>query len=463
MIPTLKFMPQRARHQQHGAAALVVTMLLLFGCSIIAFYLNRGLIFEQKASANQVRSTAAFEMAEAGIEWATGMLNNPLDATAECLTPNAASAQVPFRDRYVQNGGTPNVTPATLAGTSFPGCKLYGAVFECHCPAAGSTATAASTATPPTDLGTAVQPGFTVTFAAVSKDGTPLGTPTYPVTNVDDEAVLVTATGCTAQAGPCVAGSTERDATATVSVILKLKPLLRAAPAAALTCGLACDVGSTGNFHVGNYDAASNGITINAGGAVPNAIGQVSTIPGQPPQNSIIANDPSLAALASQTPGSCTDDKMFSTYFGTTMNAYRDSKSTLQITCSSANDCGSQLTTAYNKNWRSFYFHPNGAQNMGLELNNITLGSPNDGVTLVTPGGIKFNGTSAIYGLVFSNEATNSNIGTGNSDIFGAMITCENYQSNGNGTVIYDPNALNSTRRDTAIFARVPGSWRDFN
>jgi hypothetical protein len=65
--------------------------------------------------------------------------------------------------------------------------------------------------------------------------------------------------------------------------------------------------------------------------------------------------------------------------------------------------------------------------------------------------------------LVFSNEAINSNIGTGNSDIYGAMITCENYQSNGNGTVIYDPNALNSTRRDTAIFVRVPGSWRDFN
>lgn len=454
MIPSLKYMTQRARHQQRGAAALVVTLLLLFGSSIVAFYLNRGLIFEQKASANQVRSTAAFEMAEAGIEWATGMLNNPLDVTSACLTPNAASAQVSFRTTYVQNGATPNATPATLGGTSFPGCKWNGATFDCNCPAAGSTA----------NLGTAVQPSFTVTFAAVSKDGTPLGAPTYPVTNLDDEAVLVTATGCTAQAGACLASSTDRDATATVSVILKLKPLLRAAPAAALTCGLTCDVGSTGNFDVGNYDAASNGITINAGGAVLNAIGHVSTIPGQPAQNSIIANDPSLAALASQTPGSCTDDKMFGTYFGSTMEAYRTNKSTLQITCSSANDCGNQLSTAYANNWRSFYFVPNGAQNYGLQLNNIgTLGSSNDGVTIVTPGGIRFNGTVSIYGLVFSNEAVNSNIGTGNSDIFGAMITCENYQSNGNGTVIYDPNALNSTRRDTAIFARVPGSWRDFN
>lgn len=447
LLPIKSITP--ARRQQRGAAALVVMMLLLFGTSIAAFYLNRGLIFEQKASANQLRSTTAFEIAEAGIEWATGMLNNPLDVTATCTTPNAASALVSFRKKYVQNGATPQITPAALAGTSFPGCKVNGAVLTCDCPGAGATAS----------LGTAVQPGFTVTFAAVSKNGTPLGTPTYPVANSDDEAVLVTATGCTAQAGTCLASSTNRDATATVSVILKLKPLLRAAPAAALTCGLACDVGSTGAFDVGNYDAASNGITINAGGAVLNAIGHVSTIPGQPPQNSIIANDPSLAALASQTPGSCTDDKMFGTYFGTTMDAYRTHKSTLQITCTTANDCGNQLTAAFAKNWRSFYFHP-----PGLELNNIgTLGSSNDGVTIVTPSAIKFNGTVAIYGLLFSNEAVNSNIGTGNSDIYGAMITCENYTSNGNGTVIFDPDALNSTRRDTAIFVRVPGSWRDFN
>lgn len=463
MIPSLKHMTQRARHQQRGAAALVVTLLLLFGSSIVAFYLNRGLIFEQKASANQVRSTAAFEMAEAGIEWATGLLNNPLDVNGKCLTPNAASAQVSFRTTYVQNGATPNATPSTLGGTSFPGCKWNGAAFECHCPAAGSTATATSTATPPTDLGTALQPGFTVTFSAVSKDGTPLGTPTYPVPNLDDEAVLVTATGCTAQAGACLASSTDRDATATVSVILKLKPLLRAAPASALTCGLNCNVGGTGNFDVGNYDAATNGITINAGGAVLNAIGHVSTIPGQPAQNSIIANDPSLAALASSTPGSCTDDKMFSTYFGSTMAAYRASKSTFEITCTNASNCESQLTTAYNNNWRSFYFVPNGSGNVGLELSSATIGSSNDGVTIVTPGAIRFNGASRIYGMVFSNEAVNSNIGTGNSDIFGAMITCENYTSNGNGSVIFDPNALNSARRDTAIFARVPGSWRDFN
>ena len=56
-------MPQRplpcSSRRQRGASALIVTMLLLFTSSIVVFYLNRGLIFEQKISANQLRSTTS--------------------------------------------------------------------------------------------------------------------------------------------------------------------------------------------------------------------------------------------------------------------------------------------------------------------------------------------------------------------------------------------------------------------
>ena len=63
---------------QRGVGTLTVTLLLMFAASIAVFHLNRGLIFEQRSSVNQGRSTAAFELAEAGIEWASGMLNSPL-------------------------------------------------------------------------------------------------------------------------------------------------------------------------------------------------------------------------------------------------------------------------------------------------------------------------------------------------------------------------------------------------
>ena len=62
-----------SRHQR-GATTLVVALVLLFGMTLVTFYANRGQIFEQRTSANQYRSTRAFEMAEAGLEWAAARL-----------------------------------------------------------------------------------------------------------------------------------------------------------------------------------------------------------------------------------------------------------------------------------------------------------------------------------------------------------------------------------------------------
>ena len=172
-------------------------------------------------------------------------------------------------------------------------------------------------------------------------------------------------------------------------------------------------------------------------------------------------NDTSLSALSSVTPGSCTDDLMFSTYFGSTMAAYASARTTISISCTTANTCGSAVNTAYLNNWRSFYFP------LGLALNNSApfsqLGSETDGVIIVSPSAIQLNGNIAVYGLLFSNDATNGNLGTGTSDVHGSMITCENFTSNGNGLVDYNGNALTSARRGAAIFVRVPGSWQDFN
>ena len=50
------------RHRQRGAATLLMTMGLLLGMSITLLYLNRNLVIEQKAAANQIRATLALEM-----------------------------------------------------------------------------------------------------------------------------------------------------------------------------------------------------------------------------------------------------------------------------------------------------------------------------------------------------------------------------------------------------------------
>ena len=429
------------RRSQRGAGALAVSMLLLFGTSIVIFYLNRGLVFEQKTSANQARSTAAFEMAEAGVEWATGMLNTAFDISTSCAL--LATSNLPFRIKYVQRGASLDVAAAT---STYPGCKVSGTTLTCSCPnvaAVGAEAVAAP--------GAAVQPSFTVAFADVAGD---------------PEAVQVTSTGCTAQAGTCkpltpLSASTtgHSDATATVSVILKLRPLIRAVPQAALTCGTSCAVG--GSYNIYNYDVASNGYLVNAGTTITSGNGTTyGTIPGQPVQNAMIGNDASLYNLAS-TDTTCSNSNMFQAYFGSTMAEYAASPLTKTIpNCTNPSSCGGLVNTAYNDGWRSFYFPD------GLALNNSApfsaLGANNDGVTIVSPRDIDINGNISIYGLIFSNSANVNDLGTGTADIYGAMITCRAYNNNGNGTLSFDPNALNSARRRTGALVRVPGSWRDF-
>ena len=52
--------------RQRGVAALVVTLLLFAAMCLVAAYAHRGVLFEQRASANQYRAAQAFEAAEIG-------------------------------------------------------------------------------------------------------------------------------------------------------------------------------------------------------------------------------------------------------------------------------------------------------------------------------------------------------------------------------------------------------------
>ena len=426
------------QHHQRGIGTLAVSMLLLFATSIVIFYLNRGLIFEQKTSANQYRSTLAFEAAEAGLEWATGMLNQPYDIQANCAFDTTTN--ISFRRKYVQTtyATSPNVVPATNV---LPGCYIDTAnngALTCSCPNVPVSGTATASLTPSTAL-----PGFTVSFAAVAGDA---------------ESVQVTSVGCNAATGACTAATSgASDATATVTAILKMRRILRAAPAAALTCGNTCNPGATGNFNVVNFDASVNGITVNSGAGTtadlsgPGAIG---TVPGMPLENSIVANDSSLSTIRNSDP-TCTNDAMFRAYFGSTISEYAASTSTTTVTNKT------EFLARYADGWRSFYF-PSGAPLQG-GWSIPSVGTQADPVTIVVNGGdFTINSTIDVYGLVFSDNASAGSIGTGSAVIHGAMVACNDFNANGNGAVVYDGQALSNAQLNTATLVRVPGSWRDF-
>lgn len=421
-------------------ATMIAVMLLLFGTSIAVFYLNRNQVFDQKSSANQLRATIALEMAEAGAEWATGMLNRPYDMHPNCTFDTTTN--VSFRRKYVQiNYADPAAIAAktsldiAVAANVRPGCFITNGALNCTCPAA-NTGDATLAPTP-------AAPGFSVSFAPVAGDA---------------HSVEVTSIGCTALDSACTATTAANaDATATVKTILKLRPLLRAAPASPLTCGSSCNL--SGSFTVENVDSATNGITINSGGAVTGAAGAITSIPGAPSVNSLVSGDESLSTLANAD-ATCSNDRIFNAYFGSSLEQYMASPATKSITCSSASDCGSKVSQAYSDGWRSYYFP------IGLQLNNssniASLGSRADPVSIVSPSQIKINGNMDIYGLVFSNDADYGDLGTGSSNIHGALVSCKDFASNGNGSVTYDPDALRNLQASSALMVRIPGSWRDF-
>ena len=451
---------ERTNARQSGFGALAVMLLLLFGSSIVVFYLNRGLIFEQKTSANQVRSTTAFEVAEAGLEWATGMLNSPNEITTACALTSSVTTS--FRAKYL---GTSTATPMQRV---YPGCKISGTTLTCSCPdVPGSASAEAVASTAAGQAGPAVLPSFTIAFRPL-----PAGSPGSAV------SVQVVSTGCTGQAGMCkpdtvspavmsVAGVTgtaatigASDATAQVSAILTLRPLIRAAPTAALTCGTSCSPG--GSYNIRNFDVASNGYLVNAGTTITTGNGvSYATIPGQPVENALIANDDSLLALANSDP-SCANSAMFRAFLGTTMAEYAASPQVRTITCNSANSCGSAVDTAMNEGWRNFYFPTGFALNNSAPFSAMGAPGAGNGVTIVSPGDIDINGNISIYGLIFSNSANFNDLGTGTADIHGSIVTCAAQSSNGNGHIEYDANALGGTGLRPGLMVRVPGSWRDF-
>jgi Tfp pilus assembly protein PilX len=442
------------RHAQRGAASLVVALVLLVGGTIIAFFANRSFIFEQRTSANQYRATKAFELAEAGTEWALGKLNEglPLAAGSSCATGGAATA-LTFRERFAtptSAGLACGVAGCLAANTlAVPGCRIDNAgVATCDCP----TAANASLGAPAADE----QGRFAVRFATVPGDGS---------------AVEIISRGCVNTVGDIACDPTDTtvqsDATATVRQIVKIVPSIPSGPAAALTSGSATVTG--GNMTVVNNDQTSNGITIHAGTTV-NLDGstQVFSLPGTPPRASVLDNDPSLADLTNSG-----EEEFFHNYFQQTLTNYRvDDSTVIRVgpsvpdpanRCNSTAACSAIVTNIVNtvgvRNPRFFVYGD-------LSFNGGTLGSSSNSVTLVSNGDIELRGGVTAYGLFYAATATaveNWDFnGSGGATIHGAFISRGRFDNgSGNMRLIYDPSLWGGTQRPVGQLVRVPGSWRD--
>lgn len=433
--------------QQRGAAALSVAMVLLFAMTMVAFYANRSLLFEQRTSANQYRATRAFELAEAGIEWATARLNDPQRIDAACA-PSSSPADPTFRELMLrhstaQHGYAP-------AAELLPACRLTAeGPVQCSCPETVLAPVASD------------DPGFAVRFAAVPGDA---------------ESVEIRSAGCIGRGATCAPGAAGdgSDAHAEVRVVLKLLPTLRHLPRATLTAGGSVALG-TAAVAIVNTDAAANGITVNAGRGAPEAAPHAVTLPGAAREASVLQHDAPLAALHDGDP---TGDASFRAWFGQSMADYRSSSATTWVCdptfaaaqgrscpaeavgCSGARGCAVAAADAVaagrNQLWIDADLHFDGSSVP------LSLGTSARPVLLVTPSSPTFDTDRPLHGLLFGSGAALRLQGAGTADVHGAVVARGDFAIDSAASLRYDAGALRRLRLATGTLVRVPGSWRDF-
>ncbi len=432
------------RRPGRGAASLVVVMILFFVITLVAAYTSRNLLFEQRTSANQYRATVAFEAADAGIEWAIARLNEGRmnDDCTELAPAAAVGAQPSFRERYL------SIDPATgviTAPDKLAGCVFNGSTWICHCPDAGNPAPTYTT------TGSGPFPAFWVKFRSTQVGGRP-------------GIVRIQVNACTRDDAACLNFAREAqsgDGLATVWSMVSLRSALPSAPAAALTVRGTFSRNGGSDPSVTNTDATSGGFTIHGGAGVATAGITLTSIPGTPAQLSILQNDPALAlgnlTIVPATPANDGRNRMFNSVFGTWPTSYFAQPGVAPLDCAGGCDAADVNAVVARHPGHAIYVSGGGRLRIGANI-----GSATAPVLLVTDGPVEFNGgTPTVYGVIYSRAANWDMRGDGTLN--GAAIAERNFEfNNDDPAIVYDRATILRVQFLNGSFAKVAGSWRDF-
>ena len=460
---------------QRGAASLIVVMVLFFIVSLMAAYTSRNLIFEQKTSANQYRSTLASEAAEAGLEWAVTMLNGS-KVDNDCAADPAAARS--FQERYlsvdpatgfIKNADTafatvppPPLTPWVSAANAAPTatqavCVFNGTRWKCKCPYAAALTDPDAT---PEALGYQGQfPAFRVRMLAdVSISPAP-------------GVMRLESVGCTrldTSVGGCLDLNSPRgitgDGLAIASVSVVLRTGVSSLPAAPLTARGTVTVASPGPRLIAINADLGTGFTVQSGGAVIDKTQiDATSVPGTPSSFSIIDNDRTIGtelAVVDPAPGSLNaSERMFAAVFGMRRQTYRDQPGL--VTCT-ASCTASTINTLLASNPNRPIWVTGG---LTLDGNIGTTAAP---ALLIVDGNVAASG-GAVTGIVYLWSSASPlpssffNM-TANSSVRGALVAENNFETSAGGTLTltYDAAVVAAIRNRMGSYVRLPGSWKDF-
>jgi hypothetical protein len=414
-------------------------MVLFFVISLVAVYTSRNLIFEQRTSANQYRSTQAYEAAEAGIEWALSMLNSG-SIDSNCA-PNPGST---FRSRML------DIDP--LAGSIRR--KQYGA-FAPYAPVCAATGSAWSCVCPDSNSAPGLMP------ATVSGSAFRL---TFDVRSVRQGVIKLTSQGCTRLSIDCLDVDTlgqQGDAVAVVSVMVALKGAIAAAPLAALTAGAQVEISGGTAATLVNAEPATDGITVNARRDIhfhPNAV--QTGVAGS-------TNAPVMKDHDSFLPS--TADAMFVSMFGMRRSTYKLQPAVILLNCSATSSpcAASNLKQLADRNpGRILWLEGDAALDAPAVGPDVDIGSSGAPVVIVAHGQLSKTSSSRavrIFGLLYQFDER----GPWTQDVRdlyvqGATVAEGDITwANSSPTLVYDLGILNRLRLTSGSFVRVPGSWQD--
>lgn len=435
-------LPRRPAPAQ-GMAALTVVMMLFFVMALVAGYTNRNLIFEQRISANNYRSTKALEAADAGVEWAVAMLNGGR-VTTSCQSSNLPQDD-DFRRRFLADAPEDSLNGAggyslswgvNLAGRMFPSCINRDGALTCICPS--SLVRAPEIAAPADGVGSA----FAVSFL-------------LPGNDVRPGAIQIATRGCASPGQgdtACFSQSSDTpqvDSVFNALVTLGLVRALPIAPPAALTAGTTIDA-SAGRLLISNPDRQT-AMAVNAGGAMTPGGGGIDRLEGPSGSDTtdtarlVRTNDASLANLAA-----APNDGWFRSNFGADPATFSRQPATMVINC----DAGctwadiANVVASYPRN--PIYVRGNLTLDPALDV-----GSAQDPLMLVVNGTLTVASASTITGFLHGRSVA----WTAGATVRGAVMSSSSFTTSATTTIVYDAPALNTISLRYGSFVRVPGSW----
>lgn len=426
-----------AAGRQRGVATLVVVGVLFFIVSLVAAYTNRNLIFEQRTSGNQYRSTQAFEAAEAGVEWTLAMLNGGRISTA--CTPSADPTLGSFRQRYLSiDAANGAVQPqANVAAGSWASCVHDGTSWACSCPENG----AASLSAPE---GTGVFPAFRIRFLAAN--------PPRPA------VVRLQVNGCTRLDSQCLdfpSNAVAGEGHASIEVLIALKSALPSPPVAAVTVRGDFDLEGQ-PFGAFNPVPGSSGIAMMIGGTLQDAgLLQLGGAPGTADTPTELARSAEPALGPPDVPDG---DRLFGAVFAALPDNYRDQSGTVLLQDCTALTCDAdRLRAVANRHpgriiWAEGDVSLNGGAN---------LGTPDAPVLLVVEGDLAIDNIT-VHGLIYGRADPGWTV-TGTAGVLrGALVAGNDLAGGASLDVVYDADILDRLRWRHGSFVRVPGGWKDF-